>query len=143
MFYIQFIGWLFSCLVLYIFGSHLNYYRGYSCDCFDRSNYFVCLWNDYYLISKFIDWFFTCLVLYVISLHMNFYRGYVFGIISEVITMYACEAVFIFYPVQRLIFYLIGSLCYFFSIHYLQACIIITLDKYQKTYPYKNLYKTI
>ena len=70
-FYIQFIDWFCTCLDLYGVSFHFNYYSPYGYCYFIRSDLFVWVLNDQYLISSLLtDWFFSSLDLFFVPFHL-------------------------------------------------------------------------
>ena len=59
-----------------------NILRRYVIFCFTRSDFYVWLWNKYFIISSSLIGFFS-LVVYVVSFHLNYCSKYVFCYVTR------------------------------------------------------------
>ena len=96
-----------------VFSSFELLFSEYILDSFIRSGIFVCLWNDYYLISSSL----------IVSLFPQICMLYIFiwivvasmfvPVLPEVIPLYDYELLTFVYHVHCFILYLLRSLCFY------------------------------
>ena len=114
-YYSRFIDWFFTCLDLYGVSFYLNCFSQYVIRSFTRNDYFVCLWNDYYLISSSLFDSVLAWMCMLILFNLNKYRKYVSAVITSC-DFFVCLWSYYSLIFSSLIYFLMAYICITFFI---------------------------
>ena len=103
LFYIHTIDWFIPCLDLFVVSFHLNCCSWYDNGCLTRSDYFVWLWNNYYLISNLLIGLLLAKICMLFLSIQIFIASMLSSVLQEVISLYDCKMVNLWYSVHWLI----------------------------------------